>query len=164
MEKAVDKEQKRREKREFAEAFGVLFERMGYPRMAGRLWGWLLVCDPPHQSAAELVEAVSASGGSISTMTRLLTQFGLIERIGLPGRRSGFYRIKSGGFTELLRARMRFTTQLRHLVERGLDLLKGERPGVAAPLREYRDFYAFFEQEFPALIANWEKQREKVKR
>lgn len=160
----MDKEQKQREKREFAEAFGVLFERMGYPRMAGRIWGWLLVCDPPHQSAAELVEAVSASSGSISTMTRLLTQFGLIERIGLPGQRSGFYRIKSGGFTELLRARMRLTNELRHLVERGLDLLKGERLAVSARLREYRDFYAFFEREFPALIANWEKQRKKVKR
>jgi len=153
----------RTEKKEFVEIFGIFFERAGVPRIAGRIWGWLLVCDPPHQTAAELADAVSASRGSISTMTRLLMQFGLIERIGLPGERNRFYRVKSGAFTELLRAKMSFTTEVRKMAERGLELLKGEPPRARRRLEECRDFYTFFEREFPALIERWERQGERAK-
>ena len=129
--------------------------------MAGRIWGWLLVCDPPHQTAAELGDAVRASRGSISTMTKLLVQFGLIERIGLPGQRNRFYRIKSGAFTKLLRAGMSVTTEVREMAERGLELLKNAPPRARRRLEECRDFYAFFEREFPALIKKWGKERAK---
>ena len=39
----------------FVEELGVLLEmQVAAPRMVGRALGWLLVCDPPEQSAAEL--------------------------------------------------------------------------------------------------------------
>jgi DNA-binding transcriptional regulator GbsR (MarR family) len=151
------------EKKEFPESFGIIFERMGVPRMAGRIWGWLLVCDPPHQTAAELAQAVTASRGSISTMTRLLTQFGLIEQIGLPGQRNRLYRVKSGAFSELLKVRMSLITEVREMAERGLKLLKGEPLQARRRLQECRDFYAFFEKELPALVRKWEKQKERTK-
>jgi len=146
-------------KSEFAEDLGILFERMGIPAMAGRIWGWLLVCNPPHQTAAALADAVGASRGSVSTMARLLEQLGLIERVGLPGERSRFFRIRSGGCTELLKAKMRLTTEIRKMSERGLELLKKESPETRRRLLEYRDFYAFFEREFPSIIERWEKER-----
>ena len=65
---------KQRNRQEFAEDFGILFESMGFPCMAGRIWGWLLTSDPPHQTAAEIAEGVGASRGSISTMTAHLMQ------------------------------------------------------------------------------------------
>ena len=43
----------------------------------------MLICDPPAQSAGELADVLGASKGSLSTMTRLLIQVGLIERAGL---------------------------------------------------------------------------------
>lgn len=150
------------EKKELTETFGNLFERVGVPRMAGRIWGWLLVCDPPHQTAAELAEAVGASRSSVSTMTTLLVQFGLIERIGLPGERNRFYRIKPGAFTQLVKARMSLTAEVREVAERGLELLKGEPPRARRRLEECRDFYAFFEKEFLALVEKWENQRKRA--
>ncbi len=63
----------------------LFFEEMGFPRMAGRILGWLLICDPPEQSAGQLAGVLQASKGSLSTMTRLLIQMGLVERVGLPG-------------------------------------------------------------------------------
>jgi DNA-binding transcriptional regulator GbsR (MarR family) len=151
------------EKKEFAENFGIFFEKLGVPRMAGRIWGWLLVCDPPHQTAAELAEALMASRGSISTMTRLLLQFGLIEEIGLPGQRNRLYRVRPGAFSELLKARMSLTTEVRKMAERGLELLEGGPPRARRRLEECRDFYAFFEKEFPALVQKWERQKERAR-
>jgi DNA-binding MarR family transcriptional regulator len=151
-------QERQSKKRQFAEDFALLLERMGLPPMAGRIWGWLLVCDPPHHTAAELADAVGASLGSVSSMTRLLEQFGVIERFSLPGHRRKRYRLKAGGFTELLKAKMAFTVELRQMADRGLDLLRGESPEVHRRLKECRDFYAFFEQRMPALVEEWEQE------
>ena len=42
----------------FQERMGDFFERMGQPRIAGRLFGYLLICRPPEQNAAQLKDAV----------------------------------------------------------------------------------------------------------
>ena len=34
----------------YVEDFGLYFEQFGLARTAGRMLGWLLVCDPPHQT------------------------------------------------------------------------------------------------------------------
>ena len=146
--------------RQFAEDFGIFFEKLGFPRMAGRIWGWLLTCNPPHQNAEQIAAGVEASRGSVSTMTRLLMQLGLIERVGLPGERSGFYGVRSGGFAAILQARMRITTELRKVVEHGLEMLKDEPDSARRHLEEYRDLCRFFEREFPALIDKWKGERE----
>ncbi|MDQ6608042.1 MAG: MarR family transcriptional regulator, partial [Actinomycetota bacterium] len=72
----------------FIEALAVQLELdASTPRMVGRALGWLLVCDPPAQSAAELAESLQASKGSISTSTRALLRMGFIERVRLRGER-----------------------------------------------------------------------------
>ncbi|MBA3470937.1 MAG: hypothetical protein H0T53_14985 [Herpetosiphonaceae bacterium] len=60
--------------RQFVEKVGLLYEQVGLQRMAGRILGWLLICDPPAQSAADLAAALDASKGSISGITRQLFQ------------------------------------------------------------------------------------------
>ena len=79
-------------KRQFLEDFALHMEHHGLPRMAGRILAWLLICDPPEQSMPDLVEVLQASKSSVSTMTRHLIQFGMIERVSLPGERRDFYR------------------------------------------------------------------------
>lgn len=150
---------KQQEIRQFVEELALFGEGLGLPPMAGRIWAWLLVCEPPHQSAQELADAVGASLGSISSMTRLLDQLGLIERVGMPGERSRHYRVRAGGFADLLRIKLAATAELRKIAERGLELLRDEPPEARRRLEEYRDFYAFFEKEFPALIRRWEETK-----
>jgi hypothetical protein len=145
--------------KEFIEDMGIRFEEMGLPRMAGRIFGWLLVCDPPHQGTEELASVVGASKGSISSMTRLLIQSGVVERVGLPGKRGIYYRIKSGSWSELMRARMGHMTAIRKLADRGLDLIAGKNPKISQRLRELRNLYAFLEKEIPALLDRYDRER-----
>ncbi|TES89068.1 MAG: MarR family transcriptional regulator, partial [Dehalococcoidia bacterium] len=51
------------EEKQFAEEVGIVFEQTGIPRMAGRILGWLLISDPPHQSTEQLTKALLASKG-----------------------------------------------------------------------------------------------------
>lgn len=147
------------EKRQFAEDFGILFERMGMQPMAGRIWGWLLAANPPRQTAAEIAGALSCSRSSVSTMTGALMHLGMIERVAMPGDRNRYYRVSSGGFTQMLRTEMALTASIRRMAERGLNIVAGDPPEARAALEEYRDCCAFFEREFPALIDQWERER-----
>ncbi len=148
----------------FVEDVGLLLERDGMPRMAGRMIGWLLICDPPHQSTSDLAQTLHASKASISTMTRLLVQMGLVEQVGVPGQRRDHFRIKPGAWDEWMRTGMEEITLGRQLAERGLELLDGKPTEAKQRLKEAREVYAFFEEEYPALLDRWERARKKMAR
>ncbi|MFC1981096.1 GbsR/MarR family transcriptional regulator [Chloroflexota bacterium] len=145
--------------KQFVEEVGLLFEQTGMPRMAGRILGWLLISDSPHQTTGNLVEALMASKGSISTMTRLLIRIGLIERVSLPGVRHDYFHIKPDASHQLLKDSLDQTTAFRQLMERGLGLTEGKVHANRQWLEEMRNMYIFFEREFPALLERWEQER-----
>ena len=150
------------EEKQFVEEVGIVFEQTGLPRMAGRILGWLMMSDPPHPSTGELADALIASKGSISTVTRLLIQIGLIERLSLPGVRHGYFRIKPGASHQLLKDSLDQTTAFRQLLERGLELLEGKAHTNRQSLEEMHDLYAFLEREFPALLERWEQEHKEA--
>jgi len=143
--------------KQFIEDIGILYGEMGFPRMAGRIFGWLLLCEPPHQSAEQLATIVEASKGSISSMTRLLIQTGMVEKIGIPGKRDNYYRIRSGSWSELMKNRLPHLTAMRKLAEKGLGLIAERTPESRQRLQELRDFYAFLEREIPSLLDRYEQ-------
>jgi len=140
----------------FAEQMGDFFERLGQPRIAGRLFGHLLICSPPEQSAAQLQDASGASAGSVNTMLRLLQQAGFVERHGEVGGRRLWYRIAPGAFSRVLKQRLQLVSELKTLAESGLKEL-GPRGKGKQRLREMKSCYAFFEREFPAVIERYEE-------
>ncbi|MFH1132666.1 MAG: MarR family transcriptional regulator [Pseudomonadota bacterium] len=146
------------EKKQFIEEVGILFDEFGLPRMAGRILGWLLVCEPLYQSASELGDVVGASKGSISTMTRMMVQRGLVERMGIPGKRSAYYRMKSGAHGLFLKSHLVLAKAFREITDRGLAIMAQEPASLQERLKEMRDFHVFFEREMPALIERYEKE------
>ena len=145
--------------RRLIEDFGILYGKWGLPRMVGRILGWLLICDPPHQTAAQLAEAVGASKGSISTSVHMLEKSLLVEKIGIPGERSLFYRIRRESWAELMKAKIGAMIEMRKLAERGLAIIPLENEELRTRLTEMRDFYKFFELALPAIIERYEIER-----
>lgn len=143
----------------YVEEVSAVFEQGGLPPMAGRILGWLLVSDPPHQTAAELAVALDASTGSISTMTRLLEEEGLVERIRLPGSRSRYYRIRRSAWTEMLHRNVEYVETVREVADRGLALLSDEDPERREALEELRDLHAYVARRLPELLRGWASER-----
>lgn len=141
--------------RDFVEHFGEFFARAGHQRIAGRVLGWLLICDPPHQSADDLRRVTRASKASVSITLRLLAAADLVERIGVPGQRRAYYRVRPGAWSTDLRRKVDQITGARRLAEEGLALLADATPERRRRLEEMRELYAFFEREFPGLIERW---------
>jgi DNA-binding transcriptional regulator GbsR (MarR family) len=148
-------------KRRFVEDIGLVFADWGLPPMAGRVYGWLLVCRPPEQTAAELARAVGASRGSISTTTRLLLQNGLVERTRLPGRRSACYRIRPDSWRALAESKLAGISAMRRMMEKGLELTSGEGREARGRLEEMLDLYSFFEEEWPAIMERYARRRKR---
>ncbi len=145
--------------RSWVEEVAILFERDGLPRMAGRIFGWLLVCEPAEQSMEELAAALSGSKASMSTMTRVLANAGLVERVRPPGARRDHFRIHPGQWERLWRARLEQFRTATTVMQRGLDLLARRPAAVRVRLEELHEQYAFFERELPDVLARWERER-----
>ena len=144
----------------FANEMGMFYEDLGLPRAWGRVLGWLLVCDPEAQSAEDFANVLHGSRGSVSMTTRALIRTGMVERRTIRGDRRTYYRIRPESWTTVLEEQQQSTKRLRTLAERGLDLLKEKSPEQRRRLEEMHSLMAFFEQQLPALIDRWRRERE----
>jgi hypothetical protein len=142
--------------RQFAEEFAVGLEGMGLPRAYGKLLGWLMVCDPPRQSSAELAAALDLSKGSVSTGTRMLENAGMIHRVAAPGQRGKAFEVSPDAIINAAQD-SRYQVFL-DLMERGLAVVGDERAPRADRLRRTRDFYAFIIGELPGLVERFRSE------
>jgi DNA-binding transcriptional regulator GbsR (MarR family) len=146
----------------FLEEVGLVFEKTGLPRMAGRIFGWLLISDPPYQSSSELAEVLMASKGSVSTNVRLLMQIGLIERFVIPGERHDHFRLSENTLRRAVQHGLEDEIRMfLELADHGLALMRNKSSPRRAWLEQMRDRYLFLAEEFPALMDRFEKWREK---
>ena len=77
---------------EFVERMALTLEAEGLPRIAGRLFGFLLIHSDAY-SLDELAERLQVSKASISTNARQLEEHRILERISTPGDRRDYYRM-----------------------------------------------------------------------
>ena len=151
----------RNKEQHFVEEVGMVFEQTGLPRMAGRILGRLLISDPPHQSNLQLAESLMASKGSISTMTRLLIQTGLIERLSLPGVRHDYFSIRSDAWQHMIKRGLEDEIKMIHqLTEHGLELFPNKPSSTQKWLEEMHDVYTFLDREFPSLLERWKQEHQ----
>jgi DNA-binding transcriptional regulator GbsR (MarR family) len=144
---------------EFVEEMGQFLGSLGMTPMAGRMWGWLLICEAPEQTAGEIADALHASRGSISGTARLLATSGLIRRTTKPGDRREYFSAPPEGLDLLLSNAAAIYRQMRVIAERGLDAIADRPPELKARLQEFHDVLGFVEREVPRVIAQYLRER-----
>lgn len=97
-------------------------EEYGVPPIAGRILGWLMICDPPEQSAGELADAIGASKASLATNMRVLTDARFVRRRTRPGERTNYYRVDDDAWETVLRRRVASLTEFRDIFADGIAL------------------------------------------
>ncbi|VAW43627.1 hypothetical protein MNBD_CHLOROFLEXI01-913 [hydrothermal vent metagenome] len=142
----------------YVEAFGLFFEQSGLSRTAGRIMGWLLVCDPPHQTMHELVEVLQVSKSSISTSSRILIHANLVDKISLPGKRRDYYRMSDKAWTNTFLTSVKQTAVMREMAEQGLALLAEKSADQQQRLQDMHGLYLFLERELPLLLERWHEE------
>jgi len=138
----------------FVSAAGELFSKSyGIPPMTGRVFGWLLVCDPPEQTAAQIGEALGASKGAISTATGMLVRFGFVDRLRVRGERADRFRMRPDTWDNQLRDQG--AAAARALIAQGLEALADAPAARRARLEELDTFYEWYLGRAPRLIEEW---------
>ena len=148
---------------EFIDGFAHLMAaQRGMPLVGGRIFAYLLVCEPAEQTAAQIAEGVGATLGTVSSMTRLLLSARLIERVRRRGERSAVYLIAPDAMGSITRATLEATRFARQMTDRGLTLMADRTPAARARLQDLREVYLIFEESIPPLLESWEKRRREI--
>jgi len=120
---------------EWVEQVAMYLARDGVPPIAGRVLGWLMVCDPPEQSAGQISIAIGASRASLTSNLRLLSSMGFLASRTRPGERTIYYRMAEGAWAVVVRKQIAGITSFLDITRQGLDLV-GSDEGRAARVRE----------------------------
>jgi DNA-binding transcriptional regulator GbsR (MarR family) len=143
----------------FVEEMGQVLASYGMTPMAGRMWGWLLICEPPEQTAAEIADALQASRGAISGTARILATAGMIKRSTRRGDRREYFSAPPETFDSFLEGAGRIYRRFREMAERGLEAIADRPASSRARLQELRDVFAFVEQEVPVVVDRFLSER-----
>jgi DNA-binding transcriptional regulator GbsR (MarR family) len=119
----------------FVERFALVLESDGFPRIAGRIFGYLILSDD-EVSLDDLAAVLGASKASASVNTRMLEDKGLIERVSKPGDRRDYYRIAADPFLHTMEQRIAKWNRVRSVIGEALDDMS-IAPNARGRLRDF---------------------------
>ena len=132
----------------FIERMGLAAENDGLSRIAGRLFGALLIHSEP-RSLDDLADQLAVSKASISTEARRLVERGVAERIGKPGDRRDYYSLTADFFAQIIRFRLGRWA--------GLQRLAHEMQGAEEMPRLVRERFAHIDEFNTFVLARVEE-------
>ena len=147
----------------FADHVGRFYARQyAFPPMAGRLLGYLFVCDPPQQTIDELSEALLASRSAITGAVKLLEGYRMARRTRIAGE-----RVDRVGLDPTSQQPQNFDSAIHRehaaLFREGLALLTDASPDRRAPLEEMVALAEFLSERLPALRDEWHAHRDQLR-
>lgn len=116
------------------------YSDFGLPPSAGKVLGYLLICEPACQSEGVIRQTLELSTGGANNAVRTLTEIGLVSRSKQSGGRKLYYEITPGIWQELFKRRLSMGERAYTLAKEGLELSPD-----SVRLKEMYDFYAAIE-------------------
>lgn len=136
----------------------VIGQTMGWPPMAGRTAGVLLLSEGP-MTVQQLQSELGASAGAMSEMTRLLIANGVVRRFKPPGTRHFVYEWRPDAWAGCLEHQLHQTAELRDLahnaVRQGHALDEPQR----RRLRDMAAYYDFMVTNLTSLLQDYRGER-----
>jgi DNA-binding transcriptional regulator GbsR (MarR family) len=142
----------------FIERMGLALETDGLPRIAGRIFGLLLISTDA-RSLDDLAGELRVSKGSASTNARLLEQRGLLERVCRPADRRDYYRVRPDLFDHTMALRLARWERFHETIAGARTSLPIRSAAVRERLEEYEQAYAFMSQVIREALLHWQSIR-----
>ncbi len=147
----------------FADHVGRFYARQyAFPPMAGRLLGYLFVCEPAQQSIDELSESLLASRSAVTGAVKLLEGYHIARRTRVAGERVDRVSLDPNSQQP---QNFDSAIHLEHaaLFREGLELLSDASPERRVPLEEMVALAEFLSERLPALRDEWEAVRDRLR-
>jgi hypothetical protein len=144
----------------FTDRMAAFYQReYGFPPVAGRLLGYLVICQPAAQSIASLATALKASRSAITGAVALLAGHNAVRRTRTAGQRMDHVSLdpralEVGGFAD------EPYKQQAALAREALALLPASDTDRRAIVEEAAAFYDFLAERMPQLLTEWHTRRD----
>lgn len=145
----------------YIEENGIFFESLGMTRMAGRVFGYLIVSDKKEASFDDIRLALKASKGSISGTTKQLINAGFLQPVSLPGDRKTYFRLNKIEVGKILESRIQLFAKFSEMISKGGSLRKKE-DDLSGWIKETSTFYDWVGGEIKEIISKWESKKKKI--
>ena len=142
----------------FVERMGLALETDGLPRIAGRVFGLLLISEG-ERSLDDLASELRVSKGSVSTNARLLEQRGILERICRPADRRDYYRVPPDLFSHTMAQRLARWQRFHEAISAARTDLPIRSQEVLDRLEDYQAAYRFLSNVIRDGLAQWESRK-----
>lgn len=119
----------------------------GVPLIAGRVLGWLMICDPPEQSAQQIAAAIGASRASLSTNLRLLSSVGFLHVLTKPASRTVYYRVDDDAWEKVVQRQIASLAALGQILHDGTPLA-GSSPGRGGRMAAAGEVFRWMREVF----------------
>ena len=138
----------------FVSRMGQTTEQDGFTRIAGRLFGYLLLSEQPC-SITELAAALGVSKASVSTDARRWLETGVLERVVRASDRRDYYQLAPDFFRKLLQYRISRWENAQRTVTDALERL--QPTDIVAKRLAYMDSVnTFVLQHLQVHTAEWD--------
>lgn len=137
----------------FIENIAQYYENYGIPRIAGRMYGLLLITTTP-LSAEQIAALLDASLSSISTNVRALMANGWVEKVTFPGDRTTYYRFSPSAWENVIERRRQGIAPLKTMAADMKAALPDDNP-ARAQLAEMEAWADMLMEHYERLIAAW---------
>jgi hypothetical protein len=144
----------------FADHMGRFYaRRYSFPPMAGRLLGYLAVCDPPDPTIGELAEDLLASRSAIAGAVKFLEETThTVRRSRVAGERMDRVRIDLSS-PQAMGMDVSEYAELLQMAREGLEVLRDAPAERRAVLLEMSAFAEFLLEQVPRFQEAWEARR-----
>jgi DNA-binding transcriptional regulator GbsR (MarR family) len=141
------------------EELGVFFERSGWSPMAGRVFAYLLMCEPPHKDFFEIQEFLKASKSTVSNALNALEKEGIVDYLTFSGDRRRYFRVNPTGWMARLKSQVRQATMIRQLLEGVIkERSDSKYQAFSEDLEKILDFHINLADVLERSIAEWEQK------
>lgn len=141
---------------QWIEDAALCMTQMGMPLATGKIFSFLLVCEPEYRSMPELIEELKISKGGASTGLRLLIQFGFVEKFRLPSKKIDLYHIRPDAWLHHYEEIQKKILAIQMIAEKGLQLFKGSGTKMCR-IHDMHRFCAWSGKRLPGEIAEYKK-------
>lgn len=141
------------------ERIALTLGETGMPRMAARVFSFVLADDAERYSAAELARGLRVSPAAVSGAVRYLVDVRLLFKEREPGTRADLYRVYDDDvWGTIIKARIPLLEHWESALDDAIEEVGPQRPG-GRRLIETREFYAFMRKETEAMMDRWKEHR-----
>ncbi len=143
----------------YIEDVGLLYEKYGLTKMAGRILGYLMTAKSDNTSFEDLRNALKASKGSISSNVNLLLKQALIEKHMITGDRKSYYKLAFKSLENIMEIKLKSIIEFKAIYQRAMELCINENNSKNKHLLEIIKYYDFLEKEMPLLKLKWYNEK-----